>query len=423
MIKQILKIIYVERKANSWILLELIIVFTILWFCSDYMYFTAKRYSEPNGFDIGHTYKINIETKNSKELILPSDNKEEEDKILEDLWTIHDRIKKYHPIEYVSLARAAYPYDGSWRSTIISIDSVKMNNVQTKDVSPGFFDVFKVSIIEGTPFDNKNTISDDVAIIGGDRNNLLDEKKVEDIKEVSLSSLDGGKTFKVIGIANKTKRSEFDDYNNIIYFPLERTDASVLWGKEICVRVKPNADKNFAEQFMKDMRAQLEVGDFYLSSVTSFKDIRESYLGWTGYEDNIKSIYSITIFLVINIFLGIIGTFWFRIQSRRSEIGLRLSLGSTKGQIKKMFICETLLLLFIASIIASVICVNISLGDILKDINVPIPNRRDALTDLTQHFINYSITFLFISFISLFAVWYPANKASKTQPAEVLKSE
>ena len=35
-------------------------------------------------------------------------------------------------------------------------------------------------------------------------------------------------------------------------------------------------------------------------------------------------------FLLVNILLGIVGTFWFRTQHRRGELGLRVAVGSTR---------------------------------------------------------------------------------------------
>src|SRR5690606_18291700 len=139
--------------------------------------------------------------------------------------------------------------------------------------------------------------------------------------------------------------------------------------------------------------------------------------------NNFKSIYSITAFLIVNIFLGIIGTFWFRIQSRRSEIGLRIALGASKSNVKNMFVLETVLLLFLASMVATIICINVSVTDVIRDINVPIPNREGESTGILQYFINYGFTFLFLALIAIVAVWYPAKKASDIQPTEALRDE
>ena len=422
MIKQIFKIIWIERKTNAWILLELILVFCILWFCTDYLFFTAKRYFQPQGFDIEHTYNINISAKDEGREILSSGSDEDKNKMLEDIWTIYDRIKQYPAIEYVSYSSAAYPYSGSWSSSNIMQDSVEVN-VQIKRITPEFFKVFKINIISGIPFTWENSISGRPVIISADKNDLFGKRNPENVKFINRDKDNKENNDNVIGVANKSKRSEFEEYNAITYYPLKKDNQFTARHREICVRVKPEADKNFSEQFTKDMRNQLELGHYYLSSVTSIDKDRESYMGWTGYSDNFKSIYSISSFLIINIFLGIVGTFWFRIQSRRCEIGLRIAMGSTKGGVKRMFISETFSLLFLASLVATIICVNISIGDILKDINLPVPDRGEEKVEIIQHFINYGITFIFLAAITFIAVWYPASKAAKTQPAEALKDE
>lgn len=422
MIKQIFKIIWIERKINIWILLELILVFCILWFCTDYLFFTAKRYFQPQGFDIEHTYRINISTKDEGKEILSADDEEAKKKMQEDIWTIYDRIKQYQAIEYVSYSNSAYPYSGSWSSTSVMQDSVKLN-LQIKRITPEFFNVFKINIISGTPFTWENSITGRPVIISADKNDLFGKQNPEKVEFINRDKDNNENNDNVIGVANKSKRSEFEEYNAIGYYPMKKDDQNVARYREICIRVKPEADKNFPEQFTKDMRNQLEVGHYYLSSVTPIDEDRENYMGWTGYSDNFKSIYSISAFLIINIFLGIVGTFWFRVQSRRSEIGLRIAMGSTKGGVKRIFISETFSLLFLASLVATIICVNISIGDILKDINLPVPDRGEEKVEIVQHFINYGITFVFLALIAFFAVWYPASRAAKIQPAEALKDE
>lgn len=196
---------------------------------------------------------------------------------------------------------------------------------------------------------------------------------------------------------------------------------NILDYREMCIRIKPEADKNFIEQFKKDMTRQLEVEHYFLSSIIPLEKDREMYMDWKGYSNNFKSIYSVSAFLIINIFLGIIGTFWFRIQSRRNEIGLRIALGATRKNIKQIFISETLLLLFLASVIATIFCINISISDILKDIGVPVIDKDES--SVISQLTNYIATFAFLAIITIIAVWYPAMKASKIQPAETLRAE
>lgn len=417
MIKHILKTIWTERKINAWILLELILVFCILWFCADYMLYIGKKYIEPRGFDITHTYKIGINLKEEGRKVANSGTDEEKKQMLDNIWTIYDRVKQYPAVESVSYSSSAAPYSGSWSSGDLTMDSVVVPH-QRKTVSPGFFEVFDIKIIHGKAFTFDNIIAENPAMIGPGADDKFGPRKPENVDYAKYSE---EHNYKIIGVANKVKKSEYENYDQILYFPLKKDNMNILDYREMCIRIKPEADKNFIEQFKKDMTRQLEVEHYFLSSIIPLEKDREMYMDWKGYSNNFKSIYSVSAFLIINIFLGIIGTFWFRIQSRRNEIGLRIALGATRKNIKQIFISETLLLLFLASVIATIFCINISISDILKDIGVPVIDKDES--SVISQLANYIATFAFLAIITIIAVWYPAMKASKIQPAETLRAE
>lgn len=409
MIRHIFKIIWTERKTNTWLLLELILVFCILWFCADYLYFMVNRYLEPKGFDIEHTYRIEFGTKDDWE----GDWEER----INYKWAIYDRVKAYPTVEQASYSVFAQPY-GAYTGNKYLVDSVEQM-VTDKMVTPEFFDVFHIKMITGRIFNWDDAVSGNYAIISAGADNLFAHKPPTEIKYIDL----GKNKHKVIGVAERSKKNDYDDYAHIAYVPLKKDDDFMPSWSDLSIRVKPEADYNFIEKFKEDMQAQLEVGPYYLTSVVSIEKDRQRAIDRAGYDNNFKSIYSIAGFLIINIFLAVIGSFWFRMQARRSEIGLRLALGASKRNVKLMFTTETVIILFIASIIATILCVNISMIDILKDIGIPIINREEGEVIVNQHFINYILTLLTLLIVTIFAVWYPAYRASRIQPSEALKEE
>ncbi len=58
------------------------------------------------------------------------------------------------------------------------------------------------------------------------------------------------------------------------------------------------------------------------------------------------------------------GNFWFRTRHRRSEIALRMAMGSSRGRIRWQLLGEGLLLLALASIPALMICSNMVMADV-----------------------------------------------------------
>lgn len=50
-------------------------------------------------------------------------------------------------------------------------------------------------------------------------------------------------------------------------------------------------------------------------------------------------------FMLVNVFFGIIGTFWLRMQNRKGEIGLRMALGAHRITLERYMYTEGLCLL------------------------------------------------------------------------------
>jgi len=418
MIKHILKIIWTERKINIWILLELTLVFIMLWFCVDYIYYFTKQYLEPQGFDTEHVYSINVDVKDWGSVIMQSGTDEQKDSLRNTVWAVFDRIKHYPAVEAATLSYAAIPYSSFYSSYPVSFDSIK-NYMHTKMVDPDFFKVFKIDLLQGRIFNQENFKENNI-IISGNSDNTLFNKDITQVKSLQLDE----DTKQIIGIVQPSKRSEFNKYEPVVYIPFLHNNnrAIYIYNIEISVRVKPDMDHNFIEKFTNDMQEQINIDPYYLASVSSFDTLKTNFSKGTEYR-NFNSIFSIAGFLLVNIFLAVVGTFWFRVQTRRSEIGLRIALGSSRASVQMVFIQETIILIFLASIVATAISINISLVNVLKDIGIPSVQRDENETMLGQYIINYLITFSILAIISVAAVWYPSRKASRTQPAEALKDE
>ena len=424
MIRHIFKIIWNERKINTWLIVEYIIIFCVLWFCSDYLYPMLRNYYGPQGFEIDHVYEINMEKKPLEE------NSEGLDKYALAM-TFMERVQHYSDIENIAFSQGAVPYGNSTQMSSYTINSDSVGvSLRQRYVSTGFFDVFKMKI-DGEIFDWTDNATKDNAIISSFSDNQFgsynEEEVIIPISEVHILYYDNNwdarkSTHKVIGRTAKIKDPYYQPSPSNLIMPLERENVDLV-ENQITVRIKPEADKNFIEKFTKDMREQLFIGPYYLSSVVSIKDMKTQVDSKWGARDKINSSFAITLFLVVNIFLGILGSFWFRTQSRRSELGLRIALGSSKGKVRGMVVLETMMLLFIASIIGTIICLNFGSTETLQSLGIPALNKEAWGIGKEQNVINFAITFTFLAIVSVIAVWYPAKQASSIQPAEALRDE
>ena len=120
-------------------------------------------------------------------------------------------------------------------------------------------------------------------------------------------------------------------------------------------------------------------------------------------------------FLLLNIFLGVIGTFWFRTQQRRKEIALRLAMGSPRRGIFSYLMYEGILLLTLAVIPATVIAFNIGYAELVDVGRMPFDTGR-FLSALV-------VTWMLMALMIVAGILYPAYGAMRVHPAKALHDE
>lgn len=417
MIKQIIKIIWNERSSNAWLFFELVLIFSIMWFCVNFLWSIGSKYIENEGFDITHVYNVSLGA-------YPASITGEvsaEDRY-QAVMTIVERLKQHTAIESVSISQAASPYNGSYRSTVFKINSTDLGGIQAKIVSPEFFDVYKINLLSGRNFDENDMIGNNHVIIGVDKDNKFKDFPVEVIDSIS----DELSTFVVVGVSSPSKRADFEDYKPIVYFPMTK---EVIAGRgqyiDISFRVESDADHaDFAQAFTDEMRAQMNISPYFLANITPASDAKIIYMKWGGIENALKSVFAISAFILLNVFLGTIGTFWLRTQSRSKEIGLQMALGASKKRIKIQYITEALILLVFVSIVGCIVTVNILATGLLDNVAIPFIEGQtlEAIT-IDKLLINYLLTTCTLAVIITIAIWYPVKNATKIKPAVVLKEE
>ena len=222
MVRHIFKIIWNERKTNSWIILEYVLVFCILWFCCDYLYYIGKSYYEPLGFDINNTYSIRMVEKQPDEYPPDYEIKEiTEDENYSYAMTLTERLKQYPGIEYVSLSSASMPYSNSstYSSFLINSDTI-LQGFRKRYVSSEFFDVFRIKLTKGIVFDWNDPASKNQILISPDRNGYFGRTKISAYPASEVYKLAYKENlYTVIGVTEKLKSKFLERYENTIFSP------------------------------------------------------------------------------------------------------------------------------------------------------------------------------------------------------------
>lgn len=291
-------------------------------------------------------------------------------------------------------------------------------NTEILTVTPDYFRVFRVSSADGgSPETLAQAMGSDYIITPA-----VEERLFPGSSAIGgfIFDRDDSLNMRVAGVTTLMKRMEFSRPVCFLFMPLDESDRVLLgendlWSStDICFRVKETAaTADFAERFAREMRPQLQVGNFYLSEITPLSDFREEQLEWVY--SPLRFRIGFSIFFLTNIFLGIIGTFWLRINKRRSEIGLRMAVGSSRRMVLWQMIGEGLVLLVIAFIPSLLVCLNLVQVDLLPEEYMDVTPLRILL--------NTVITFTLLAVVVCLGTWYPARRSAKIEPAEALHYE
>lgn len=415
MLKHITQIIWNERRHNIGVWLELFLVSLFLWYIVDYVTFFVSKYNEPLGFDTEHTYIMDLGVLNSK-----SAEFVHEDSTVskaEQFYTTLDRIKLNPMIEAASLSFFSSPHIGGNMNTTLYKDSIKTKgSVLKRMVTPDFFRVFQYKSINGSTDELVKAIEKGEFIISSEIEEELFPKESAVGKEMKMHGDDY--LYTVGAVSTRIRYDNFNDWNsNYFAIPLDAdlleafSNAHITY-LEICVRVKPDEDYEFIDRFREQMSEQFRVGNFYLNTIKYIPANKDRFQ--RGIKNNLKTRGFVAFFLLINIFLGITGTFWFRTQYRRNEIGVRIAMGETRKGLLKMFYTEGLLLLTFAMIPAMLVFAFIKNAEILL---------YPWTFTIGRYFIGFGITYILLALMILLGIWFPARKAIKISPSDALRDE
>jgi putative ABC transport system permease protein len=418
-LKQIVKIIWTQRASNAWIWAEMLLVSIFLWYIVDTIYVRLWTYLTPTGFDIAHTYLLDIRAVSDDSYqYIPRDRWTTTTG--DDLLTVLDRIRACPGVEAVSLSEASNPYNHNDGSNMITRDSIGLT-AQHRMVTPDIFRVFRIGAAEGETARLVENLTFDRLVIASDVARVLYPEGNATGKAIGINYhlTDDSITYRVGAVCTPLR---FDDFRRanpsfFLLFPeaflQENLEEPMLSYMEICLRVTPEADHDFAARFRKDMAAQLRYNNLYLLNVRHFADVRERFI--RNRMNDFKMSLAVAAFLLVNIFLGVVGTFWFRTRQRQGEMGLRIALGATGRGLQAMLMLEGIVLLLFAFVPAVLVGLNVCLTDLMETELMPFTAARFVLAQ--------AASFILTAGMISFGVFYPAAQISRLQPAEALRYE
>ena len=421
MIKHLLKIIWAQRKTNIWIFAELVVVICAVWWMTDQLYVDMRTYYSPMGYDISNSWRSQLDlfSPEAPEYV-------HEDTYIssgsEDLTRLQQQIKQHPAVEDVCISFYSAPYSGgnSWTG-IKPVDgdtTIHEQSFQCRYVSPEYFDMFRITDIQGNSITRQLEGKHNPVIVSEDM--ALKFFHTEDVRgrQIRYPS-EGGEHMTIAAVSvpyrdNSFVRSEPFFYKLITPQNIKDFfDGNSARYAEFCVRMKQPFSQDEMNNFLHEMGERLVVNNLHIYSASSIEYYREQRISGTVNKQDRKL--SLMVFLLVNVLFGIIGTFWLRGQSRYSEVGLRVALGANRTNIKHFMYMEGLLLLFLTIPLTLAFSLHMIPLDMLDTYRIPYTIGRFLIV--------YCGTYLLMSVMICTGIWLPVRKAQQIAPAEALHYE
>lgn len=407
-----------EWRSNLWLALELLLVSVVMWYIIDLLYCRMATYLEPRGFDTEHCYLINmgVLTDKSPDYTPYSDTHKQSDEVRE----LVERLRRRPEVEVVSLSLSAYPYNGSNGSAEVDYDTLHAPRWTIRRIAtPDFVRVFRYQGARGETSEQLAEILE--------RGDFLASDNLYRKYGVPMTSLVGKKEFYLFGdtaqmyrLGAALQNVRYDDFSqarssySMVYNMNLLPDDWINADNELCIRVRADRDQNFMENLKADSEKQFRIGNLYISDIKSFKDIRRSFQ--QGDTSQMRILVVGMGFLLLNIFLGLLGTFWFRTQQRRGEIALHKAMGATDGAVFGRLMSEGIFLLLIVTVPAVIIDIVLA--------HFELNSWRNGTTlEWSRLAFCVAATFVLIAAMIGVGIGLPARRAMKVQPAEALHDE
>lgn len=408
-----------EWRDNIWLVVELMIVILAIWALSCFLGRTLSPKFEDTGCDIEDVYRISVRP-------VPSDSPDYVDLgelkaegMMADMQSLVARIRKSPNVEVAALSNNALPYQLSYMGNVLRVvgseDSVPYY-FNLRMASPEIVRVLKLRSADGTsPALLEASLRKGEMLISTDPwsyDRVRDSRKLVGSRAMLLDTVT---PVRVGGIINAMKRKEYEYMQATVFYPIDESGSGILWGGEIAVRVKPGKGEAFEMEFagtpeMRRMR------NMYLTGLVDMRDVRKSCQFSNDNETRLMC--AGIVFLLIIIFLGLLGTFWFRVQQRVGEIALRKTCGATSGDIFRRVISEGLLLLVAAAVPAAGIAAWINSRNEISVMSVL------GVGDMwVAGLIHFVIALSLMVLMIVLGILFPARKAMGIEPAIALKEE
>ncbi len=413
-----------NARDNMWLVIGLTIVSLAIWFFSSSLLTILRYRFLPLGFDAENVFVFDIERLDPSSPDFVGTADEAMHTYSDDLKVLIRRIRESPNVEAAAFSRnGGLPYQSGFDSKKLFLPKGNDTLVyfgHGREMSPEMVKVLRLQSRTGKDADylqekleQGDMLVSNVYVYPDWTEGTAYAKDINGQYPLKMDfNEDLDEIFVKTHIADEIDIIRMNGYDyppgGTIIVPIDETKV-LPWVYHIAVRVKPGCAGKFRDEFMstREMRQHRNVSLYGMQALSDMgRDTERS-------SDLDVRLYSVFIcFMLIIVFLGLLGIFWFRIQQRIGEIAIRRVCGASRIDIFRRILGESMILLLCAVVLTAVI------GWIII-----------VKLDFTDRFTIAELIWLEVATMVLVAVGivlsilWPGWVAMRINPAEAVKDE
>ena len=393
MFKHIFTLIWNKKQKNFLLFLEIFFSFMILFVVFGFVIANLRLYQVPLGFDTNNQWVAPLSI--DDEIADSTETAQMKTALL-------NEISQMPHVESASFGCNRIPFRQSMWTTGTDDNGFELFTCILM-ADEHFAKTRGINIIEGRWFTEDDKLAKYIPVVVS--NKLIEEsfKGRKFLDSLFIFDEDLGDFNRIVGVFDHYKYfGEFDEEWNASFFYMPSTSVNT---PILNMKIVENAPPDLEEKINKRI---VEISKFSDLTIMDLEHRRKN----KSKETWVPMIGLLTIcgFLVINVALGLFGVLWYNISKRRSEIGLRRTLGATPGNITRQFISEVLLITFFAILVGLLFAVQFPLMEFFDTEN-----------------INYYYAMMASAVLILVVVFicsvFPSSQAAKIHPALALHED
>ncbi|MCP4545077.1 MAG: FtsX-like permease family protein [bacterium] len=410
MIKHLFKLVWNRKRANSLILIEILISFLVLCGLFSTAIFGVQGYKSPLGFDYRDRWLMHIS--GEPRMIAPL---EEREAARASLGQMIDMVRALPEVRSASVTYNC-PYSGMRVMSVVDTPDGQEQQVIWGASTAEALPTLGLELREGRWFEEGDETRDEIPVVLSQ--NLAElffgkesavGRLVPEMEDESEDTEDDeeDQARRIVGVITDYRcDGELARAPYTIFRPLDIADVDDIFPSNFIIHVQPGTDASF-EEILNEKLQEIQPGwSFAVSRLTDMRD------------DRLKNVIMpfvvvciVAAFLVTMVGLGLVGVLWQNLLRRTAELGLRRAMGASAWSVQRQILGELLVLSLLAMFVGSVLFLQFPLLGII------------GFVSWSTYLLALALSLISIAFIVALCGLVPSWLATRITPAQALSYE